>query len=154
MTIQARTIARIPCGANIPCGDPQKSLAYAQSVGSRKTPVSGAERAIGARIREARERLEVSVAELGLASGSTRQKVQFWERGEHFPPLREFPSICKLLRVSPNYILGFEAMTALNNNDILSARMQIQAIAQARKEDRAAPKRVARRALQRPSARA
>lgn len=145
------TIARIPCGANIPCGDPQDFLAYARGVGSRKTPVTGAERAIGARIREARERLGVSVSELGLASGSTRQKVQFWERGEHFPPLRDLPSLCRLLRVDPNHILGMESMKALNDNDIRSARMQLQTIAAAKKEERAARKRPARRVLQRSS---
>jgi transcriptional regulator with XRE-family HTH domain len=147
-------IARIPCGASIPCADVPNFLAYARGVGSRKTPVTGAERAIGARIREARERLGVSVAELGLASGSTRQKVQFWERGEHFPPLRDFPTLCRLLRVDPNHILGMEAMKSLNNNEIVSVRTQIQAMALARKDEGAVRKRVARRSLQRPSARA
>lgn len=109
---------------------------------------------MGARIREARERLGVSVAELGLASGSTRQKVQFWERGEHFPPLRDLPELCRLLRVEPNYIMGFEAMKALNSQEIVQARMQLQAIAAACKEERAARKRTTRRSLQRHSARA
>jgi transcriptional regulator with XRE-family HTH domain len=147
-------IARIPCPANMPCGDWQNILAYALGVGSRKTPVTGAERAIGARIREARERLGVSVSELGLASGSTRQKVQFWERGEHFPPLRDLPTLCRLLRVDPNQLLGFEAMKALNDHEILSVRRQIQTMAAARKDEGATRKRVARRGLQRPSARA
>jgi transcriptional regulator with XRE-family HTH domain len=153
-SVTGASIARIPCSASIPCGDRQNILAYSQGVGSRKTPVTGAERAIGARIREARERLGVSVSELGLASGSTRQKVQFWERGEHFPPLRDFPGICKLLRADPNQILGMESMHVLTDNDIRSARMQIQTIAAARKDERATRKRPARRALQRPSARA
>lgn len=103
-------------------------------MGSRKTPVTGAERAIGARIREARELLGISIAELGLATGSSRQKVQFWERGDHFPPLSEFPRLCQLLRTDANAILGLQAMKALNEQEIVSARMQIQAMAQAAKD--------------------
>lgn len=132
----------------MPCGELPSFLAYAPDVASRKTPVTGAERAIGARIREARERLGVSLTELGLATDSTRQKVQFWERGDHFPPLRDLPALCRLLRVDANHILGLEAMKALNDNEILTARRQIQTIAAAKKDDRVARKRITRRVLQ------
>lgn len=144
------TIARNPCGASILCGDVPNILAYARSVGSRKTPVSGAERAIGARIREARERLGVSIAELGLATGGRRQTVQFWERGEHFPPLSEFPRLCQLLRTDANSILGMQAMKALTDQDIVSVRMQIQTMAQAAKED-ARPRKAQERLRRRPT---
>jgi transcriptional regulator with XRE-family HTH domain len=126
-------IANIPCVAKMPCGVPPEFLAYPSGVGSRKTPVTGAERAIGARIREARERLGVSIAELGLATGSSRQKVQFWERGDHFPPLSDFRRICELLRTDPNHILGMGQMRVLTDTEILSARRQIQALALAAK---------------------
>lgn len=135
------TLARNPCAANMPCGDLQNFLAYDFGVGSRKTPVTGAERAIGARIREARERLGVSIAELGLATGSSRQKVQFWERGDHFPPLSDFRRICELLRTDPNHILGMGQMRTLTDTEILSARRQIQALALAAKNAEAEPKR-------------
>lgn len=119
----------------MPCGDMQNFLAYDLGVGSRKTPVTGAERAIGARIREARERLGVSIAELGLATGSSRQKVQFWERGDHFPPLSDFRRICELLRTDPNHILGMGPMRTLSDTEIVSARMKIQALARAARDD-------------------
>lgn len=145
-------IAKIPCGASVPCGDTQDFLAYPRYVASRKTPVTGAERAIGARIREARERLGVSIAELGIASGSTRQKVQFWERGEHFPPLRDFSRLCQLLRTDANTLLGLQAMTALSEQEVISARMQIQAIARGAKDEVGARRRVNQERLQRRSA--
>jgi transcriptional regulator with XRE-family HTH domain len=143
-TMDAPMIAKNPCGASSPCGALQNLLAYASGVPTRKTPVSGAERAIGARIREARERLGISVAELGLASGSTRQKVQFWERGAHFPPLRDLASICKLLNVDPNYILGFASLNSLTADEIASARLYIQTIASANKDVGQARKRSAK----------
>jgi transcriptional regulator with XRE-family HTH domain len=146
-------IAKIPCGAKIPCVDGQNILAYALGMGSRKTPVSGAERAIGARIREARERLGVSIAELGLATGSSRQKVQFWERGDHFPPLSEFPRLCQLLRTDANALLGIQAMKALTEQEIVSARMQIQTMAAGAKENVAVRRKGIQERLQRRSAR-
>jgi len=145
-------IARNPCGAKMPCGDMPDFLAYAFGVGSRKTPVTGAERAIGARIREARERLGVSIAELGLATGSSRQKVQFWERGEHFPPLSDFRRICELLRTEPNHILGISPMRSLTDTDVLSARRQIQALAIAAKDSVVVHKRKQERLQRRSSA--
>jgi transcriptional regulator with XRE-family HTH domain len=126
-------IAKIPCGAKMPCGDLQDFLAYDFGVASRKTPVTGAERAIGARIREARERLGISIAELGLATGSSRQKVQVWERGDHFPPLSDFRRICELLRTEPNHILGIGHMKPMSDSDITSAQMQIRTMAAAAK---------------------
>lgn len=147
------SVAKIPCGASIICGDRQKILAYHSGVGSRKTPVTGAERAIGARIREARERLGVSIAELGLAWGGSRQKVQFWERGDHFPPLSDFRRLCELLRTDANQILGMHAMKALTDTDVISARMQIQAMAQAAKNDAVGHRKRRQERLQRrPSA--
>lgn len=131
--VAARNIARIPCAANIPCADGQKILAYSRGVGSRKTSVSGAERAIGARIREARERLDLSIQDLALAFGKKRQAVQFWEKGTHFPKLAEFSQFCQLLRTDANWILGMQAMRSLSKDEIVSASLQIKAMAQAAK---------------------
>ncbi len=118
-------------------------------MGSRKTPVSGAERAIGARIREARERLGVSIAELGLATGSSRQKIQFWERGDHFPPLSEFPRLCQLLRTDANALLGLPDMKSLTEQEIVSARMKIQTLAAAAKDNVAVRRKRTQERLQR-----
>jgi transcriptional regulator with XRE-family HTH domain len=128
-------IANNPCGANIPCAVLPVFFAYDSDVAQRKTPVTGAERAIGARIREARERLGVSIDELGLATGSSRQKVQFWERGDHFPPLSDFRRICELLKTDPNHILGMGTMRALSDTEVSSARQKIHLLAQAAKAE-------------------
>lgn len=151
---RGRSIARNPCGASITCGVTPKILAYSGNVGSRKTPVTGSERAIGARIREARERLGISIAELGAAWGGSRQKVQFWERGDHFPPLSDFRRLCELLRTDANQILGMSAMNPLSDTDVVSARMQIQSMAQASKNDTAVRRKRTQERLQRRPARA
>lgn len=123
-------IARNPCGAKMICGVPQKSLAYAPVVGGKKREVTGEDRAIGARIRIQRQRLGVSVTELGLAFGGSRQKVQFWERGENFPPVSDFARLCSLLRADPNHILlGAPLAKDLSDKDVKAARLEIQSAA-------------------------
>jgi transcriptional regulator with XRE-family HTH domain len=143
------TVARILCGANIPCGERQVLLAYPSYVGSRKTPVTGLDRAIGARIRSAREDLGVSITELGMALGSTRQKVQFWERGDHFPPLSEFPKLCQLLRTDANTLLGIHEMKTLTEQEKLTARLRIQTLAQETKNQGAVKKARGQESLRR-----
>lgn len=103
-------------------------LAHTQRVGSKRA-ISGADRAIGARIREARERLGVSINDLGLAYGASRQTAQFWEKGMHFPPLSEFPRLCNLLRMDANQILGMQSMRPLTEEEALQAKNMIQAMA-------------------------
>ncbi len=125
----------------MPCGDRQDFLAYSFGVGRKNRQVTGAERAIGARIRDARERLGVTITDLGLAYGGHRQTVQHWENGKNFPPLSDFPRLCHLLRMDANSLLGMQAMKLLTQEDILSARMQIQAMALANRERGTARKR-------------
>ena len=127
-------VGNISGGANITCGDRPDFLAHNFPVGTRKTPVTGKERAIGARIREARELLGVSMSELGFAMGGARQKVQFWEKGENFPPLSDFPRLCELLRTDANALLGIPSMKSLTEQEKTSARLKIQALAQATKD--------------------
>lgn len=131
------SIAKNLGGARIIGADMPVFLADNFRVAGRKTDVSGAERAMGARIREARERLGVSINELGLAMGGSRQQVQFWEKGSSFPALADFPRLCRLLKTDANTLLGMSAMPTLNDTDIVSARMQIQAMAQAAKDNAA-----------------
>jgi transcriptional regulator with XRE-family HTH domain len=103
----AHRVARIICGANIPCGELQEFLAY-RGVMPRKKP-SPQERAaqilIGGRITEARERLGINKQELALAFGVKRQAVQFWERGANLPPADEIPRLCRLLGIDANELL-------------------------------------------------
>src|SRR5688572_12372290 len=125
------SIANIPCGASISCGDGQKILAYPLSVTKKSRTPTGLDRAIGARIREARERLGVTITDLGLAFGGTRQKVQFWETGKNFPPVSDLRRLCELLRVDANSLLGMHEMKSLNEHEIISARNKILALAMA-----------------------
>ena len=129
MNLDAHLIANIPCGANISCGDLQNFLAYPFSVGAKKREITGLDRQIGARIRMQRERIGVSVTDLGLAFGGTRQKVQFWERGENFPPVSEFTRLCAMLRAEPNYLLGLSQPSELTEKEIRTARLEIQSAA-------------------------
>jgi transcriptional regulator with XRE-family HTH domain len=122
-------IARNPCVAKISCADPQKTFAYARRMGGKKREVTGEDRAIGARIRMQRQRLGVSVTELGLAFGGSRQKVQFWERGENFPPVSEFSRLCQLLRTDPNYFILGGQPKELTEREIRAARLEIQSAA-------------------------
>lgn len=117
-------------------------------MGKKKREIPGAARAIGARIRVAREEIGVSIAELGLAYGKNRQTVQFWERGENFPPLSEFPKLCDLLKTDANSILGLKAMKPLTEQEVAAARTKIQLMASAKKAEGAARKRPVRRGLQ------
>lgn len=96
---------------------------------SRKKRITDAALAIGERIRDARKRLDVSVTELGVAFGGTRQKVQFWERGENFPPLSEFPKLCQMLRTDANTLLGMGEMKPLNEQEKTAAKLDIQTMA-------------------------
>jgi transcriptional regulator with XRE-family HTH domain len=140
-TMSDGTIARIPCAANIPCGDLQNILAYPRGVGRRKTPISGEERSIGAEIRKARERLDVSVADLGLAMGKTRQAAQFWERGENLPTLSDFPKLCRLLRSDPNTLLGIDSMPAMTEEEKQASQRKIQLAAEAARAAKRGPAR-------------
>jgi transcriptional regulator with XRE-family HTH domain len=149
--VNGATIARIPCGANILCGERQVLLAYPVRVGH--TSVSGDDMLIGARIRKARERLGVSITDLGLAYGKNRQTVQFWENGKHFPPLSDFNRLCRLLRTDANQLLGFGDMAVITEQEAVQARLEIETLAhqeRSRREEAERP-RPARGRLQRAS---
>lgn len=102
---------------------------------SKKKVIGDEEKAIGARIRLARIRLDVSITDLGLAYGGKRQTAQFWEKGTHFPPLKDFPRLCDMLRIDANQILGMEAMKALTEQEKNAARFAIQTAAAKAKSD-------------------
>ena len=141
MELIATTIANNPCGAKIPCGDRQVMLAYIRGVVTR-TQVSGDDMAIGARIRQARERIGVSITDLGLAYGKNRQTVQFWENGKHFPPLSDFNRLCLMLRTAPNQLLGIEVMDVLTEQEAAKARLEIETLATLEKKRREEAARV------------
>lgn len=119
-------LANDSCGDNISCGDQQVFFAYSSAVNTKKSQATATDQAIAARIREARERLGVSMTELGLAYGGHRQTAQHWERGASFPPLSDFPKLCDLLRVTPNQLLGMDAMNSLTEKEKIAARLAIE----------------------------
>jgi transcriptional regulator with XRE-family HTH domain len=114
-------------------------------------PISGDDMELGARIRKARERLGVSITDLGLAFGKNRQAVQFWENGKHFPPLSDFGRLCRMLRADANYFLGMGVMDVLTEQEAAKARLEIESAAarERTRREEAASKRPARRGLQR-----
>lgn len=70
-----------------------------------------ADRAIGARIRVYRRSAKVSQTELGQHLGVTFQQVQKYENGKNRISAGKVASIAKLLKVSPQQILGTEVKT-------------------------------------------
>lgn len=149
--LMPRSIANIPCGASMPCGDLQGLLAYPRVMARAKKAITEADRAIGGRIRAARERLGVTVTDLGLAFGGKRQTAQFWERGAHFPPASDLKRLCQLLRIDANHLLGIQHLPLETERDVESARRALLAEAQrarlAQKETtaRTAPTKIDRR---------
>ena len=116
-----------------------------------KSQVSGNDMAIGARIRQARERIGVSITDLGLAYGKNRQTVQFWENGKHFPPLGDFYRLCELLHTDANYLLGIKDTDVLTEEEAAKARLAIETAARREKLTRedVARERAVRGRLQR-----
>jgi transcriptional regulator with XRE-family HTH domain len=106
---------------------------------------------IGSRIRDARNRLDVSQQALGDAFGVSRQAAQFWEKGDALPPADEIPRLCRLLGVDANYLLDVPAPTG----DIEALREELLRLAEQNKprKDREGPARkVPRKSSRRPAA--
>jgi len=123
-------------------------------MGRKKRPVSEEDREMGNRVREARERLGITVTDLGYAFGgqaSGRQQVQFWEKGTHFPPASDLAKLCRLLRVDGNYLLGLKPIAAETPRDISTTRDALIALAAAAREsEREEPARKAQSKSRRP----
>lgn len=111
--MDGQSIAKIPCGASIPCGDWQGGFAYSpreMAESPDKDPV--AER-IGRTIAAAIARLDVDNTKIGLALGKQRQNVQHWVKGRHLPKASELPQLCELLGIDANELLSVPPKPAL-----------------------------------------
>lgn len=96
-------------------------------MGSKKRAATRKDPAMGLRIKKAREALGVSVGDLGYAYGGTkgsRQRVQFWERGENFPPAADLPRLCQLLNIDANHLLGTPSVSS-SARDLNAARERL-----------------------------
>jgi len=89
---------------------------------------------IGQRISEAMARLGVSISELGLAWGGSRQTAQHWVHGRHLPTAGELPRLCRLLLIDANELLCLKPLASRSNTEIVEARKHILALANAARE--------------------
>lgn len=91
--------------------------------------VTGGDRALGLRIRQARIAIRISQQELGNALGVSFQQVQKYEKGVNRVGAERLKQIAKTLQVSTSYLLGENggpninaAQEELNNVDFNMAR--------------------------------
>lgn len=62
---------------------------------------------MGRRIRRERERRELKQHEVARHLCIHPNSVGNWEAGLNFPKIEYFDSLCRLLRVTPNFLFGF-----------------------------------------------
>lgn len=63
---------------------------------------------LGARIREFRERLDISQKELAAKLGVSNARLSNWEQGINRPDVDTLPLLCQALKVSPNALLNVD----------------------------------------------
>ena len=63
---------------------------------------------LGARIREFRERLDISQKELAAKLGVSSARLSNWEQGINRPDVDTLPMICQALDISPNALLNVD----------------------------------------------
>lgn len=121
--VMRRTIAKISCGANIFCGDRQKTLAYPTDVArSKRMDANPVASAIGRNIDSAITRLGINYTQLGLAWGATRQTVQHWVKGTALPPASDLPRLCELLAIDANELLSVAPRALLHGDQLETHR--------------------------------
>lgn len=82
---------------------------------------------IGLRIRLRRVELDMSQADMGKSLGISFQQIQKYEKGENRISGSRFLEICRLLKVDPNYLLGWEGkplkVDVVQSSDSVNLRM-------------------------------
>lgn len=63
---------------------------------------------IGENIRNFRQFRNMTQVELGKALGRSKNVVSNWERGDNEPDLDTIAEICRVLKVTPNQMFGWE----------------------------------------------
>ena len=88
---------------------------------------------IAERLRSARERLEITQAALAKKSGVGRSAIVHYENAQAIPGGMELIKLCKVLDITPNYILSGseqfrksqEPESALDTDDFLTLMMRV-----------------------------
>ena len=65
-----------------------------------------ARKAIGYRISFARRVQEMTQKDFAKAVGACKSTVGYWEAGEHDIPVWRIPDICRVLKISPQELVG------------------------------------------------
>lgn len=78
---------------------------------------SKANRAIGLVIQIHRERLNISRRDLAIIIGTSPRQVSNYERGREGVPAPRILPLCKTLRISPNFLLGWKEKDGGNEHD-------------------------------------
>ncbi len=63
---------------------------------------------LGDKIRNLREDLNLTQAELGEALNMTQRKISYIERNRFEPSTQDIIDICKFFKISADYLLGLE----------------------------------------------
>ncbi len=70
---------------------------------------------IGARMKEMRKRLKITLKDMGKSLGVTGQSVWSYENGRFIPNAVQLIAICRILKVSPNQLLNINKAEKLDN---------------------------------------
>lgn len=63
---------------------------------------------IGENIKKFRIFRGITQMELGAAVGRSKNVVSNWERGDNFPDLDTLAKLCRILKVTPNQMFGWD----------------------------------------------
>lgn len=63
---------------------------------------------LGSRIKEFRERLDISQKELAAKLGVSSARLSNWEQGINRPDVDTLPILCQALEISPNALLNVD----------------------------------------------
>ena len=63
---------------------------------------------IGKRIRELRRELALTQTGLATLLGTTQDTISLWELGKAYPDIIFLISLCKIFKVSADFLLGIE----------------------------------------------
>ena len=127
--INEQCTARNTGGASIPCGDHGKISLHTLNVVAKHTE----EERIGRRIHTAILKLGVTITDVGLAWGGSRQTAQHWIRGKHLPAARYLGRLCKMLLIDANELLDINPLSMHSTADQEAARASILEYAQQRR---------------------
>lgn len=127
--IEVNHTARNPCHASDACDDHRKISLHNRPVVAKHTE----EERIGRRIHTAILRLGVTITDVGLAWGGSRQTAQHWIKGNHLPAARYLGRLCKMLLIDANELLDISPLSMHSEADQEAARASILEYAEQRR---------------------